>query len=59
MNQDNDVQAAIVSELLIGTMHSGTHIDALSHMTCGTSSRWYGGHEADVSHFTSSAEPIL
>jgi kynurenine formamidase len=48
IGEDNEVEAAMVSDLLIGTMHSGTHIDALSHITCGANSHWYGGHEADV-----------
>jgi kynurenine formamidase len=34
------------SELLSGTMHTGTHIDALSHVTCGGDSHWFGGKRA-------------
>jgi len=35
-----------VSELVVGTMHTGAHIDALSHVTCGADSEWHGGHRA-------------
>ena len=31
----------------MGTMHSGTHIDALGHITHGPESRSFGGHSAD------------
>jgi kynurenine formamidase len=47
IHQGNDVQAGMISDLVMGTMHSGTHIDALSHITCGDNSHWYGGFEAD------------
>ena len=47
VGRDNDVHAGMVSDLVMGTMHSGTHIDALSHITCGANSHWYGGFEAD------------
>ena len=36
-----------VSELMVSSMHTGAHIDALSHVTCGAESRWHGGHSAD------------
>jgi len=47
IGQGNDVHAGMISDLVVGTMHSGTHIDALSHITCGDNSHWYGGFEAD------------
>ena len=31
----------------MGTVHSGTHIDALSHITCGDRSGWFGGGSAE------------
>ena len=44
---DNQVNFHWQSEMLIGTVHSGTHIDALSHITCGDGHTWHGGGSAD------------
>ena len=35
-----------VSELMVASMHTGAHIDALSHITRGADSHWHGGHRA-------------
>lgn len=43
----NDVNLGLVSELMIATCHSGTHIDALAHVTCGLDDHWHGGVPAD------------
>lgn len=43
---DNRVNFGFISELLMCTVHTGTHIDALSHVTCGPHSCWHGGHSA-------------
>lgn len=43
----NDAKLGYMSELFIGTMHSGAHIDALAHMTLGDEGRWYGGGSAE------------
>lgn len=43
----NTVHYGFISELILGTAHTGTHIDALAHVTCGPSHEWYGGHSAD------------
>jgi kynurenine formamidase len=32
-----------MSELVMGTVHSGAHIDAHAHMTIGDEHRWHGG----------------
>lgn len=40
---DNDVQFGYFSEIISGSLHSGTHIDALSHVTCGGHDEWHGG----------------
>lgn len=45
---DNRVNFGFISELLMCTVHTGTHIDALSHVTCGAHSCWHGGHSADT-----------
>ncbi|MFZ0088454.1 MAG: cyclase family protein [Solirubrobacteraceae bacterium] len=34
------------SDMIIGTVHSGTHIDALAHITCGPDDHWFGGGSA-------------
>lgn len=47
LDRGNDVGLGILSDLIIGTTHTGTHLDALSHVTCGEHSQWFGGHEAD------------
>ncbi len=43
----NTVNMAFNSDLVMGTVHSGTHLDALSHVTCGEDNHWYGGKSAD------------
>jgi hypothetical protein len=43
----NAVNQGFVTELLIGTAHTGTHIDALCHITRGVNNEWYGGFSAD------------
>ena len=40
---DNDACLGYLSELVMGTTHSGAHIDAHAHMTVGADDRWYGG----------------
>lgn len=44
----NSVNTAWIDELMIGTVHIGAHIDALSHVTQGSRSEWYGGFSADT-----------
>lgn len=54
VQQDLDVVAgtgnpagfAFLSELLVASMHTGTHIDALSHITRGDEG-WYGGYRCE------------
>jgi kynurenine formamidase len=43
----NDACLGFMSELVMGTTHSGAHIDALAHITIGDGDRWYGGATAD------------
>lgn len=45
--KENTVNFGFISELLMCTTHTGTHIDALAHVTCGAHSEWHGGHSAD------------
>lgn len=42
----NQINYGFVSELIMGTAHTGTHIDALCHVTCGPNAEWYGGYSS-------------
>ena len=42
----NKVNMAMNTDLIIGTVHTGTHLDALSHITCGGDNHWHGGYSA-------------
>lgn len=44
--EENQVQMGYVSELMSGSLHTGTHIDALCHVTCGAYDEWHGGVRA-------------
>lgn len=63
----NEVHLLYLSELLIGSTHTGTHIDALSHITCGSDNHWFGGATPDrnlgdfgvLAHDASSIPPIV
>jgi len=39
----NDACLGFMSELVMGTTHTGAHIDAHAHMTVGADDRWHGG----------------
>ncbi len=39
----NDACLGYMSELVMGTTHTGAHIDAHAHMTIGQDDRWHGG----------------
>ncbi len=39
----NDACLGFMSELVMGTTHTGAHIDAHAHMTIGPEDRWHGG----------------
>ncbi|MGH3033685.1 MAG: cyclase family protein [Gaiellaceae bacterium] len=40
---DNDAGLGYMSEIVLGTTHTGAHIDARAHMTVGEDDRWFGG----------------
>lgn len=46
MFDDNPSNFGFISELLSFCAHSGTHMDALAHVTTGPNDEWYGGHSA-------------
>ena len=39
----NDAGLGYMSELVLGSQHTGAHIDAHAHMTVGGEDRWHGG----------------
>jgi kynurenine formamidase len=39
----NDACLGYMSELVLGTTHTGAHVDAHAHMTIGDDDRWHGG----------------
>jgi len=43
---ENPSNFGFISELLSFCAHSGTHMDALAHVTTGPDDEWYGGHPA-------------
>ncbi|MYW04702.1 cyclase family protein [Streptomyces sp. SID3343] len=44
---ENQAQVGYVSEFVSGGLHTGTHIDALCHITCGDNDEWHGGVSAN------------
>ncbi|HZO06088.1 MAG TPA: cyclase family protein [Solirubrobacterales bacterium] len=46
LNSKNGENMAFISDLVVGTVHSGTHIDALAHVTVGEDNHWFGGNKA-------------
>ena len=43
----NATNVGFISEMVMCTMHSGTHIDSLSHITSGDADTWHGGYAAE------------
>jgi kynurenine formamidase len=43
----NEVGLGYMSEIVMGSAHSGAHIDAHAHMTIGKEGRWFGGNARD------------
>ena len=44
---ENDVNFHWNSEMVMGTVHSGTHVDAFAHITRGAEHEWFGGGSAN------------
>lgn len=44
----NQAQFGFTSELVITCLHTGTHLDTLSHANAGPEHAWYGGYSSDV-----------
>lgn len=47
LNTGNSANMAFISDLVIGTVHSGTRIDALAHITVGEDNHFYGGNKVE------------
>lgn len=47
-SEGNSGGFGFISDMVMGTTHTGTHIDALCHVTGGERSEWYGGHGTDL-----------
>lgn len=45
--EENSIRFSFVSEMIMGSSHTGTHVDALCHITCGAEDTWYGGESAN------------
>jgi len=43
---NNDAHIGFISEVMIGCMHTGCHLDSLAHITCGPDNHWYNGFNA-------------
>ena len=43
----NDAGLGYMSEYVLGSQHTGAHIDAHAHMTVGEDDRWHGGRAGD------------
>lgn len=44
---ENTVNYSFISEVVSTTMHAGTHLDAICHITDGEEDTWHGGYSAD------------
>ncbi len=47
LEENNSENVGFINEFISGTMHTGTHIDSFSHITCGFENKWYNGFNAD------------
>jgi kynurenine formamidase len=43
----NEVHMGFTTEIVSGTVHTGTHLDALCHTTRGPDNSWYGGFTSE------------
>ncbi|MGO1561166.1 Cyclase family protein [Actinomycetales bacterium JB111] len=60
--EPNEPSISLISDLVMGTTHSGTHIDALGHTVTGEDQHWYCGKAAtdlgDFGPLTGSASEL-
>src|ERR1700742_3623609 len=43
---EGPANVTFLSEMMVASMHTGAHVDALSHIACGSDDHWYGGDRA-------------
>jgi len=41
--KNNDAHIGFISDVIIGTVHTGAHLDSLAHITVGQDNHWYNG----------------
>ncbi len=41
--KNNDAHIGFISDVIIGTVHTGCHFDSLAHITVGPDNHWYNG----------------
>jgi kynurenine formamidase len=44
--KNNDAHIGFISDVIIGTVHTGAHLDSLAHITVGQDNHWYNGFNA-------------
>lgn len=49
--EKNAANVGLISELMMGTNHTGSHVDALGHITCGEDEWHNGSTDADLGDF--------
>ncbi|UOF91012.1 cyclase family protein [Fodinisporobacter ferrooxydans] len=47
MEENNSDNMRVLSEVIFGTMHTGTHIDSFAHITCGLDNHWFNNFNAE------------
>ena len=45
---NNDAHIGFISDVIIGTVHTGAHFDSLAHITCGPDNHWYNGFKQET-----------
>lgn len=46
LSRNGSPERNFVTDMIISGTHTGTHLDALSHITCGDNDSWHGGYTA-------------
>ena len=45
---NNDAHIGFISDVIIGTVHTGAHFDSLAHITVGQDNHWYNGFKQET-----------
>jgi len=46
--KNNDAHIGFISDVIIGTVHTGCHFDSLAHITVGQDNHWYNGFKQET-----------